>query len=166
MRKYCKLVGLLLAMTMALSICAAAGSIVTVKYVTKLNGVSDTFVHGSITYNRATNTFVSVSLSFVGNSVFGGLKGTVTQPQSGTVFTFDKTVGGYKVSYNITLNPLAPGSYSADGSITKGLLMARWHKPQSVPEGGTALSYLLSSGLVLVGGIWLAGKQRRTSLQS
>ena len=164
MRKYCKLVGLLLAMTMALSICAAAGSIVTVKYVTKLNGVSDTFVHGSITYDRATNTFVSVSLSFVGNSVFRGVKGTVTS-RNRHVFSSNRRWADIRCPQHHAQSPGA-GSYSADGSITKGLLMARWHKPQSVPEGGTALSYLLSSGLVLVGGIWLAGKQRRTSLQS
>lgn len=143
----------------ACSIGAFAGSVSTFNYSTTLNGVSSTSVQGTFTYNTATNTFTSASLSFVGNSIFGGLTGTVSKPQSGNTFVFNGIVDGYTVSYTIVLNPLT-GAYTATGSISINGTTGNFQFSQ-VPEGGARLSYLFASGLVLFGGIFLAGKQRR-----
>lgn len=149
----------------AFSIGASAGSIKTFNYSTVASGVSNTTVLGTFKYNTVTGTFTSESLSFVGNSIFGGLSGTVTKPQSGSTFLFNATLGGYTVSYTIVLNLLDPGSYTANGNITHGLTTARFAYGQ-VPEGGAQLSYLAASGLALFAGMLLAGKQRRRPLEN
>ena len=145
---------------MALSLCASAGSITTMTYTTALNGVSNTTVTGTFNYNTATDTFTLASLSFAGNSIFGGLSGSDTKSQSGSTFVLNETVDGYTISYTIQLNGLNPNSYSANGSISIGSATGTFRFNQ-VPEGGAQLSYLLASGLVLCVGMLLAGKQRR-----
>jgi hypothetical protein len=116
-------------------------------------------VQGTFSFNTATDTFTVAGLSFVGNSIFGGLSGSDTKPQSGTTFVLNENVDGYTVSYTIVLNPLT-GTYTANGSITYGGTTGDFQFNQ-VPEGGTQLSYLAASGLVLFAGMLLAGKQRR-----
>lgn len=143
----------------AFSISAFAGSITTFTYSTAVSGVPNTTVQGTFSYNMVTDTFTSVSLSFVGNSVFGGLSGTVTKPQYGSNFVFNETIGGYTVSYNISLNELNPGFYTANGYITNGGATGTFK--QQMPEGGNRISYLIASGLVLFAGMLIAGKQRR-----
>lgn len=144
---------------MALSISAFAGSITTVSYSAVLNGVPNTTVYGSFSYNTATDTFTSASLSFVGNSIFGGLSGTVNQPQYGSSFVLNETIAGYTVSYDILLNMLNPASYTAFGYISSGQGAGGFRT--QVPDGGSPISYLSAAGLVLFAGIILAGKQRR-----
>jgi hypothetical protein len=159
MKSYFKF-GVLLCV-IALSISAFAGSITTFKYSAVVSGVPNTTVNGTFKYNTSTDAFTSVSLSFVGNSIFGGLSGTVTKPQFGSNFVFNETVGGYTVSYNILLNVLNPGSYTAQGYIANGLTSGTFGFKRQVPDGGSQISYLLASGLVLFAGMLLAGKQRR-----
>ena len=120
----------------------------------------NTTVYGTFSYNTSTDTFTSESLSFVGNSIFDGLSGTVTQPQYGNTFVFDKTVDGYTVSYTIVLNPM-----------NRIPILPTEASPTAKPQGHSfntrcrkvarQLSYLAASGLVLFAGILLAGKQRR-----
>jgi hypothetical protein len=157
MKSYFKL-GVLLCV-IALSIGAYAGSIETFNYSTAVSGVSNTTVQGTFNFNTSTDTFTLASLSFVGNSIFGGLSGTIMNPQFGNTFVFNKIIDGYTVSYDIVLNPLN-GSYTADGSITTGGTIGTF-KYSQVPEGGARLSYLLASGLTLLAGIALAVKPRR-----
>lgn len=145
----------------ALSVSAFAGSVTTGSYAASVSGVPNTTVYGTFSYNTSTDTYTSVSLSFVGNSIFGGLSGTVTQPQSGSRFVFDKTVGGYSVSYSILLDAMNPDSYTAQGYIVNGSASGTFGSKHQVPEGGSQISYLLASGLVLFAGILIAGKQRR-----
>jgi hypothetical protein len=149
----------------ALSIGAFAGSVETFNYSTSVNGVSNTTVQGTFTYNTATDTFTSAALSFVGNSIFGGLSGTDTKPQSGSTFVLNEMVDGYTVSYTISLLNLLNGTYSAGGSISLGQTTGSFQFNQ-VPEGGTQLSYLAACGLVLFTGLWFAGKQRRCAAEN
>jgi len=142
----------------ALSIGAFAGSIDTFSYSTNVSGVSNTTVQGAFTYNTSTGTFTLASLSFAGNSIFNGISGNDTKPQSGNTFVLNETIDGYTVSYTIVLNPLT-GSYTANGSISYGGTKGSFN--YQVPEGGARLSYLLASGMALLAGIFLAGKQRR-----
>jgi hypothetical protein len=158
MKSHFKL-GLLTVCMAAWSMSAFAGSIETFNYSTNLTGVSSTTVQGTFSFNTATDTFTVAGLSFVGNSIFGGLSGSDTKPQSGTTFVLNENVDGYTVSYTIVLNPLT-GTYTANGSITYGGTTGDFQFNQ-VPEGGTQLSYLAASGLVLFAGMLLAGKQRR-----
>ncbi|MGO9125718.1 MAG: hypothetical protein ACLP6G_12630 [Terriglobales bacterium] len=142
----------------ALSIGASAGSVVTFDYTASLSGVSNTAVQGSFNYNTTTDTFTLASLSFKGNSIFNGIAGSDTVPQSGNTFVLNGTVDGYSILYTIVLN--ASGLYSVNGSISYGGTTGTFEFNQ-VPEGGSRLSYLAASGLVLCAGILLAGKQRR-----
>jgi hypothetical protein len=162
MKPYFKLA--VVACVVACSVAAYAGSVTTFNFNTNLNGVSSTTVQGTFSYNSATNTFTSAGLTFVGNSIFGGLSGTVTKPQSGTTFVFKQTINGYIVSYTIVFDPLT-GSYTTYGSITYGGTTGTFQFNQ-VPEGGAQLSYLALSGLVLFAGIVLAGKQRRVPAEN
>jgi|SRR5580704_3663215 hypothetical protein len=158
MKRYLQF-GAIVFCVIACSIGASAGSIDTFKYSTNVTGVSDTTVTGTFTFNTSTDTFTLAGLSFVGNSIFGGVSGTDTKPQSGTTFVLNETVDGYTVAYTIVVN-LLTGTYTASGSITYGGTTGNFGYSQ-VPEGGAPLSYLAASGLVLLGGILLAGKQRR-----
>jgi hypothetical protein len=130
----------------AFSVSAFAGSISSFNYAASLNGLSNTTLHGNY-YN--TGTVTSASLSFVGNSIFGGLSGTKAQ-----------TAGAPNVSYAVAVNLLGE-SFNGNGQVFRGRpTMGTFHLTQ-VPEGGTLFSYLAASALALAGGILLAGKQRR-----
>jgi hypothetical protein len=141
----------------ALSIGASAGSIESFDYSAAVQGVSATTVQATFNYNTSTDAFTVASLSFAGNSIFDGVSGKDTTPQSGDTFLLKETVDGYTLSYTIVLNPLT-GTYTANGSITYGGTTGTFYS--QVPEGGNQLYYLTASGLVLLGGILLTGKQR------
>ena len=127
----------------ALAISASAGSLTTLNYEAIVSAPNATVSHS---FNRE-------SLSFVGNSIFGGPSGTVSKPQSSLVL--NAALGGSSHS-NLMPNHLLPGSDSPAGMIGK------MRNPNTqVPEGGSQLSYLLASGLALFAGIFIAGKQRR-----
>ncbi|MGA7380796.1 MAG: hypothetical protein WBQ09_12570 [Terriglobales bacterium] len=143
----------------ALSISAFAGSIQTFDYSTPVTGVPKTTLDATFTYNDKTDTFTKETLTFEGG-VFNGVSVTITKPQKGDTFQFDKKVDGDTIVYTIVFNPLT-GTYDAYGSITKGKTEGYFQYNTMAPEGGTQLSYLAASGLVLFAGILLAGKQRR-----
>jgi hypothetical protein len=143
----------------AFSMNAFAGSIDQFKYSTNVTpGSDDTTLNATFTYNTKTDTFTKETLTFVGG-VFNGVSVTITAPQKGDTFKFDKKVDGDMVQYTIVFNPLTD-SYYAYGTITKGKNEGSFQY-NSVPEGGNQLSYLLASALTLAAGIFLAGKQRR-----
>jgi hypothetical protein len=144
---------------MALSIGAFAGSVSTFDYSTNVTGVSNTTLQASFNYNAKTDTFTKETLTFVGG-IFDGVSVTITKPQHGDTFTFDKKVDGDTIAYTIMFNPLT-GTYDAYGTITKGKKEGFFNYYTQSPEGGSQLSYLAASGLALFAGIVLAGKQRR-----
>jgi hypothetical protein len=161
MKFYLKFV--VLTCMIACSASVFAGSVSNFAYNTNLNGVSSTTVNAKFSYDTSSDSFTSASLSFLGNSIFGGISGSDTTPQSGNTFLLKETVDGYTVSYTIVLNPLT-GNYTANGSISYGGTTGTFFS--QVPEGGTQLVYLAASGLVLLGGILLAGKQRRRTAEN
>jgi hypothetical protein len=128
-------------------------------YSAKLSGVTGTTLDASFTYNKKTDTFTSETLTFVGG-IFNGVSVTITKAQHGDEFTFDKKVDGDTIAYTIIFNPQT-GTYDAYGTITKGRNVGSFQHDTMAPEGGTQLSYLAASGLVLLAGILLAGKRRR-----
>lgn len=145
---------------MAFSMSAFAGSVSQFSYDTGLTGVSNSTLQATFTYNSNSDTFTKETLTFSGG-IFNGVQVTITQPQHGDTFTFDKTVDGDLIAYTIVFNPLT-GTYDAYGSISKGRSEGYFqHDTQQTPEGGTPLAYLAASGLALFAGILLAGKQRR-----
>jgi hypothetical protein len=143
----------------AFSISVFAGSVTEFDYATNLTGGPNTTLKASFDYNSQTDTFTKETLTFVGG-VFDGVSVTITKPQNGDIFTFDKKVNGDTIAYTIVFNPLT-GAYDAYGSITKGRNEGYFQYNTMAPEGGTQLSYLAASGLALFAGLVLAGKQRR-----
>jgi hypothetical protein len=143
----------------AFSMSAFAGSVTEFDYSTNVTGGSNTTLTATFDYNTKTDTFTKETLTFVGG-IFNGVSVTITKPQHGDIFTFDKKVDGDTIAYTIVFNPLT-GTYDAYGSITKGRSEGYFQYDTLAPEGGTQLSYLAASGLALFAGILLAGKQRR-----
>jgi hypothetical protein len=148
----------ILVCVIAFSISAFAGSVTKFDYDTNLTGVPDTTLQATFNYNTNTDTFTKETLTFVGG-IFDGVSVTITKPQQGDTFVFDKKVDGDTINYTIVFNPLT-GTYDAYGNITKGRTEGSFQY-NTTPEGGTQLSYLGASGLALFAGILLAGKQRR-----
>jgi hypothetical protein len=128
-------------------------------YSAALSGVPGSTLDASFTYNKKTDTFTKETLTFVGG-IFNGVTVTITAPQHGDTFTFDKKVDGDTIAYTIVFNPLT-GTYDAYGTITKGKHEGSFQYDTMAPEGGTQLSYLAASGLVLFAGMLFAGKRRR-----
>jgi hypothetical protein len=159
---------LLLKFGVALSVVACAsgafaGSISTFDYTTNVTGGSNSTLDASFSYNTHTDTFTKETLTFVGG-IFNGVSVTITQPQHGDTFKFDKKVDGDTIVYTIVFNPLN-GTYDAYGTITKGRNQGSFQY-DSVPEGGTQFSYLAASALALACGTFLAGKQRRVPVEN
>jgi|SRR5271165_2340439 len=130
----------------------------------QLQGASGT-VSGSFTFNSQTDRFSNVSISFV-SPVFGTVNvnlGNFMGQQGWNGLWGFKWWGlasnGDFVQYNVTLN--ANGTFQVSGGI------ADWQGDHgtfnylSVPEGGARLSYLTLSGLAILAGIFVSGKQRR-----
>ena len=77
---------------------------------------------------------------------------------SGSLISSEVTIAqSQSSSHNILPNALgaAPAAPAAPVTHIKG------GDPQPMPEGGTQITYLVASGLVLFAGIFLAGKRRR-----
>src|SRR5579863_4971140 len=133
-----------------------------------LNGVSNTTVAGTFSFNSSTDQFSNISISFSGNSVFGGIK--VSDPNSvkgiwkqgkGWMFSWLTLVKGDLVLYSVLFNPVT-GQFTAGGGISNWQNQGNFNY-MSVPEGGAIMSYLLLSGLAVFGGIFLSGRQRRVA---
>ncbi len=103
------------------------------------------------------------SVTTLGDSVVVG--SMANTPSQGILTATGSFTGepGYAASANIVLSLESDSDSFAYGFVAP-VTSARSHQP--VPEGGTQLSYLAGSGLVLFAGMWLAGKQRRRSTQA
>jgi len=144
---------------------AAAGPINSFSGV-KLQGVSNTTVGGTFSFNTTTNQFSNISISFSGNSMFGGvnaayngsMKGIYVQGK-GWLFSWLTKVGGNLIYYSVLFNP-STNQFAAAGWIVKGNNGGSFGY-LSVPEGGAILSYMFLSGAAIFAGIVMSGKQRR-----
>ena len=134
----------------ALAICASAGSI--------SGSASD--ASGAVTGALHNNATTGGPLSFVGNSIF--VSGAVSHPQFGSKLTLNASLGGNVLSGSLH-NSLELGS---DPTVPVTSARGGRGRQQQVPEGGTQLSYLAASALVLFAGIFIAGKQRRRSAEN
>lgn len=131
----------------------------------KLTGGSGSAVSGSFTFtgNASGGTFSNLSLSFT-NGTFGGVNaldqsgGQATCLLGLCAFSWQVKVGNVWVSDTIILN-VNTGQYWDSGTI--GNWQNQWYfDPLPAPEGGTTLSYLVLSGIVMVAGILISGKRR------
>jgi len=144
---------------------AAAGPINSFSGVT-LKGVANTTVSGSFSFNSTTNQFSNISISFSGNSMFGGvqaidnksIQGTYIQGK-GWLFSWLTKVGGNLICYAVLFNPTT-NQFATTGWIVKGNNGGSFGY-LTVPEGGAILSYLFLSGAAVFAGIVMSGKQRR-----
>jgi len=148
---------------MAFVLPASAGSVQTFNYSTSVSGVNNTTLTGSFVYDTSNDTFSTGSLSFTGNSVFGGLHGTYNKSESGDSFVLSLSASGITLQYNITLNPLNTNQYWVTGTITRNGTTGTFAFTD-VPEGGARYAYLVPAGIVIFGGILLAGFKRRTEV--
>lgn len=166
MRRYCKLASVCALFVLVVSLSASAGTIDLFKNAT-LTGVSQGgTVSGQFSFSSTTHQFSSISVSFVSNA-FGTIN--VSDPNSinGKYangqwwFSWSTWKNGDWITYAVCYNP-------ATNQFTAGGWIANWRQQgkfdySSIPEGGTPLSYLMMSGLAVLAGILISGKQRRIS---
>jgi hypothetical protein len=147
------------------SLPASAGSVNTFSNVT-LQGVSNTTVGGSFSFDTKTDQFSNISIAFSGNSIFAGIKATDSNsiqgfyiPGKGWLMSWVTTVKGDLVWYSVLYNP-ATGQFTASGGISNWQNQGNFNY-LSVPEGGAMLGYLLLSGMAVFAGILMSDKKRR-----
>jgi len=140
---------------------ASAGSILSYNFKTIVSGVQSTTLTGSFIYDSSNGQFSTGSLSFAGNSAFGGLHGNYNAPESGLNFVLTVSTSGISLQYYISLNPFNLNCYSlwgdVSGSGSKGSF------DYALPEGGSPTAYLISAGIVIFSGILLTGFRRRAA---
>jgi hypothetical protein len=105
-----------------------------------LSGISATGASGSFAFSSSTDRFSNAPQSFGGNSISEGVKVT------------NRLMSGYFIS---------EGSFSG-GSFSGGTFSDD-RKKWDVPEGGAEVTYLLLSGIAVLAGILISGKQRRAT---
>jgi len=141
---------------------ASAGSILSYNFKTIVSGVQSTTLTGSFIYDSSNGQFSTGSLSFAGNSAFGGLRGNYNAPESGLNFVLTVSTSGISLQYFISLNPFNLNCYSLWGGISGSGSNGNFN--YAVPEGGSPPAYLMCVGIVICSGILLTGFRRRTGL--
>jgi hypothetical protein len=160
MKRYFKLALVGAAFLLAVSLSAFADSD---GFSGTLKGVSNGTVSGTFSLNSQTGQFSNVDLSFAssilgnGNADPGSVQGKKGANGLWSFQWWGFASNGDLVAYDVNL--LANGTFQVTGGI------ADWHHDDGTfnmlaPEGGAPLSYLILSGLLVIGGILLAGKQR------
>jgi hypothetical protein len=157
----------------AVTLPARADTINTFGFSTPLQGVSSTTVSGTFTYNSTTHTLSAASLSFNGSSIFNTV--SVTNLSSGTGNLFLYVVSVYNanthtydlLNLNIALStngtPILVSGGICDFSKSGGCGTFSSQSFTVVPEGGTGFGYLAPAGMVLIGGMVMAGRPRGMS---
>jgi len=135
-----------------------------------LTGVSQGgTVSGSFSFNSTTHQFSNISISFV-SAAFGTINASDPNSINGTYsngqwsFVWSTWKNGDLIKYKISFNPVT-NQFTASGWIANWWDQGKFNY-LSVPEGGTPLSYLVLSGIAVLGGIRISGKQRRTTRSS
>jgi hypothetical protein len=166
MRRYFGTLGLAAFFLLLVCLPASAGPICNFCGV-QLQGVANTTVAGTFSVN-SSGVFSNISISFTGNSMFGGVQAVDNKSIQGLwiqgkgwMFSWLTKVGGNLICYSVLFNP-ATNQFWAGGWIDKGQNGGDFNYLQ-VPEGGAILSYLFLSGAAMFAGIVMSGKQRHTA---
>jgi hypothetical protein len=120
-----------------------------------LSGISATGASGSFAFSSSTDKFSNAPQSFGGNSISEGVKVT-NRLRSGYFISEGSFSGG----------SFSGGSFSDDsdeGLFGEDRLNGKHRKKWNVPEGGADVTYLLLSGIAVLAGILISGKQRRAT---
>jgi len=167
MRRYFGILSVGVLFLVAACLPATAGSINSFSGVT-LQGVSNTTVSGTFSVN-STGLFSNISISFTGNSIFGGVNAVDSKSIQGIYiqgkgwwFSWWTKVGGNWICYSVLFNPNNPNTnqFWTGGLIVNGQNRGGYQYLE-VPEGGAILSYLFLSGAAVFAGIAMSAKQRR-----
>lgn len=105
---------------------------------------------GSFAFHSSRDRFSNAPQSFGGNSISEGVK--VTNRLTSGSFISEGSFSG--------------GSFSDDsdeGFFGEDRLGGEHGKKWNVPEGGAEVTYLLLSGIAVLAGILISGKQRRAT---
>jgi hypothetical protein len=161
MKRYFRLAAICAAFILSVAMCAFAGS--TDHFSGPLTGVANSTVTGSFSFNSATDQFTKVTLSFTSpNSILGS--GSVNPGSiSGTKDSFQWwgfATNGDFVIYDVTVNPNGTFQVTADVDNWQNQNNGGFNS-MAVPEGSSALAYLLLSAGAIFGGIFVSGKNRR-----
>jgi hypothetical protein len=118
-----------------------------------LSGISATGASGSFAFSSSTDKFSNAPQSFGGNSISEGVKVT------------NRLMSGYFISEgSFSGGSFSGGTFSDDsdeGLVGEDRLSGKHRKKWNVPEGGADVTYLLLSGIAVLAGILISGKQRR-----
>jgi hypothetical protein len=130
-----------------------------------LTGVSGT-ASGSFTFNFANDTFSKLTLAFNGG-VFNGMGaknggGNATCLLGVCGFFWKTQMANGDWAWDTILINIRTGQYQAYGGISNWQHQGDFKYNMAVPEGGTALAYLMLSGFAIFAAILIAGKRRRT----
>ena len=120
-----------------------------------LSGISATGASGSFAFSSSTDRFSNAPQSFGGNSISEDVKVT------------NRLTSGYFISEgSFSGGSFSGGTFSDDsdeGLFGEDRLSGKHRKKWNVPEGGAEVTYLLLSGIAVLAGILISGKQRRAT---
>jgi hypothetical protein len=120
-----------------------------------LSGISATGASESFAFSSSTERFSNAPQSFGGNSISEGVKVT------------NRLTSGYFISEgSFSGGSFSGGTFSDDsdeGFLGEDRLEGKHRKKWHVPEGGAEVTYLLLSGIAVLAGILISGKQRRAT---
>jgi hypothetical protein len=120
-----------------------------------LSGISATGESGSFAFSSSTDKFSNAPQSFGGNSISESVK--VTNRLMSGYFISEGSFSGGSFSGGTFSDDSDEGLFGEDG-------LSRKHKKKwNVPEGGAEVTYLLLSGIAVLAGILISGKQRRAT---
>jgi uncharacterized protein YjbI with pentapeptide repeats len=125
-----------------------------------LSGISATGASGSFAFSSSTDKFSNAPQSFGGNSISEGVKAT-NRLMSGSFISEGSFSGG-----SFSGGSFSGGTFSDDsdgGLFGEDRLSGKHRKKWNVPEGGAEVTYLLLSGIAVLAGILISGKQRRAT---
>jgi hypothetical protein len=164
MFRYSKLASVFALFVLAVSISASAGSNNSFSNV-NLTGISGT-VSGQFTFDPMKNSFSGLTLTFNGG-IFDGVKAGNGGGKGNCLlglcqYTWLKQMNGGAWVWETIVFNLKNGTFQDFGGIYKGKYDGGFNY-MSVPEGETALSYLMLSGFAMFAGIVVAGKRRRAA---
>ena len=159
MKRYFKLATVCAAFVLSVAMSASAGSIDN--FSGPLTGVANSTVSGGFSFNSSTHQLMNVTLSFTSpKSILGSGSvdpGSLNGKSSNGQWYFNwwgYATNGDLVIYDITLN--ANGTFHVIGDVSNRRNYGGFN--MAVPEGSSALTYLLLSAGAIFGGIFMSGK--------
>jgi uncharacterized protein YjbI with pentapeptide repeats len=130
-----------------------------------LSGISATGASGSFAFSSSTDKFSNAAQSFGRNSISEGVKVT-NRLMSGYFISERSFSGGSFSGGSFSGGSFSGGTFSGDsdeGLFGEDRLSGKHRKKWNVPEGGAEVTYLLLSGIAMLAGILISGKQRRAT---